>query len=267
MAAEEDVFLKEVDEDLKRDETIAYFKKNGPWLAGAGALVISSVAGFQYWRGAEARTAAENAALYSQAVIASDAGESDGVTALLETSSQAEKGYAGLAGLRAGALLHRSGNVEEALAAYDSVIEQDNLPERLHDVARLRAAMAIFDEDPRRAKAYASGVSSDAFLPLAEEISALAALEAGQFDEAHQKLAALADNLASPAASRARAIAPVADAGRRGIALEATESEAEAFINSFSDMLAEELSADQAGETPEDEDAVRNEAADGDTPQ
>lgn len=272
MAAEEDVFLREVDEDLKQDQTIAFFKKNGLYFAGVAGLAIAAVAVMQFMRGAEVKAEARSAERYRAAILAStDAGEG-GAESLLSAAPAMQPGYAGLARIRAAALLFADDRNEEALDTLASVYEDGGLPDRLRDAARLRAAYAVLDAEPSRATSLAAAVTTPSMRGLAREVSALAAMAQEDFDTAYDTLTGLAGlegtGVTPGLASRARELASLVDAGRQGIALEPQVSEAESFIESFSSQLEQELAAD-AGTAPDDavDDLSEDTVPEGDNPQ
>ena len=43
-------FVREVDENLRRDQAQDFLKKNGPWIVGAILLFLAAVAGWLYWQ-------------------------------------------------------------------------------------------------------------------------------------------------------------------------------------------------------------------------
>ena len=43
-------FVREVDENLRRDQAQDFLKKNGPWIIGAVLLFLAAVAGYLYWQ-------------------------------------------------------------------------------------------------------------------------------------------------------------------------------------------------------------------------
>ena len=42
-------FVREVDENLRRDQAHDFLKKNGPWIVGAALLFLAAIAGWLYW--------------------------------------------------------------------------------------------------------------------------------------------------------------------------------------------------------------------------
>ena len=61
-------FVREVDENLRRDQARDFLKRNGPWIIGAILLFLAAVAGWLYWQDrqqkqAEAETEKLNAVM------------------------------------------------------------------------------------------------------------------------------------------------------------------------------------------------------------
>ena len=255
MAAEEDILLREVDEDLKQDRTVAFFKQYGPWLGAMGALIVVGVGVVQYSRGAEARANAKSAEIYDRAVAVSDDDPTVAVAALSDAADRTNDGYAALARLREAAFLVQDDRKDDAIATLEAVYADKGLPARVQDLARLRAANLLLDDAPARAASIAGAVTTPAMKPLADELVGLAALAQGDYEAAYATFSELAQVDVSRqqvpgVLARARLLAPVADAGRRGVSLEPEETEAEAFIRSFAEEFEEDLSA-----VPEDDGA------------
>lgn len=266
MATEEDILLREVDDDLKQDQTLAFFKENGPWLLGGAAIIIAGVAGLQVWRSNEARMQAQNAETYEVALrattgegVAPDAA----AVAMREAATETSGGYAGLARLREAGFQAQADDTEGAVATLREVAADGSLPTRMQDFARLRAAALLLDSNPAEAKALSDAVTTEQMQPLADEIRAMAAMAAGDYETAYEIFVRLMEAEGSATSidvvRRARLYAPVADAGRQGVPLEPQESEAEAFIQSFTDRLTQELQegdepAEDGAEAPEPED-------------
>src|SRR5215212_4612715 len=52
-----ETFVREVDENLRRDQARDFLKKNGPWIVGALLLFLAAVAGWLYWQDRQAKQA------------------------------------------------------------------------------------------------------------------------------------------------------------------------------------------------------------------
>ena len=54
-----DTFLREVDENLRRDQFQDFFKKNGKWIALAVVVFLGAVGGWIYWQEHQKKQSAE----------------------------------------------------------------------------------------------------------------------------------------------------------------------------------------------------------------
>jgi hypothetical protein len=235
VASEEDVLLREVDEELSHDQFMATMRRYRVPLAIGAVAIIAVVAGIQIFESQREARAAEAAREYAELSFAA---ESEPAPTLLSGfAAKNDTGYADLAALRAASARAASGDYESAAELFASVYESEHASPALRDLARMRAAYAIFDWRPERAASLVSGVETEAFRPFASEISAAAALEAGSYMAARAGFQALADNEAAPQSlrTRARALAAVADAGEAGAPIFPARGDAEAvnFIEQF----------------------------------
>ncbi|MEM9810772.1 MAG: hypothetical protein AAF788_06055 [Pseudomonadota bacterium] len=235
MASEEDVLLREVDDDLARDQTFERLRKYRVPAGIGAALVLTLVAGYQIITGQRDAAATEAAKAYADLSFTA----TDVVTPEVLTGfAGAETGGFGvLASLRAAAQLAERGERAAALDLYAAIYDDKALSAPMRDFARLRAAYVAFDSDASLAASLASGVETEAFRPHAEEISAGAALAQGQYAAAKAGFEALAMSLPDQSGlkTRAHSFAALADAAVRGSVLEPSDAaaDAESFINQF----------------------------------
>lgn len=264
---EEDILLREVEDDLKKDQATAFLRQYGGWLAGAAALIVVGVGTHQVWSRADISARTQAAEAYRSAVVLADADPEASREALTQVAAGKAAGYAALANLRLAGVSLGNDDRAAAYAALDAVVANPRNPARLRDLARLRLASLVLDEDPARARALAGAVTLPAFSFYAQEIEAVAALAAGDFEAAYARLSALAaggDDVPPGLKERATILAPVADAGRRGVSLTPAESEADAFIRSFGEALERDQAAAAAATLPVPDEALGE--ASGDTP-
>ncbi len=236
MASEEDVLLREVDEDLSRDKTMDAIRRyRVPAAVGASAIVLA-VAGYQFVDGQKNAAAAEAAAQYAELSFAAETEPTAEI--LTGFAEESDTGYAVLARMRAASSLAQSGDLEGAAALYAEVYGDESVSGAMRDFARIRAAYTVFDTNPARASEVAGTIESEAFRGHADEIAAAAALLDGNYVSAKARFDAIA---ASPTAadflrSRARGFSSLADAGANGASLEtqrASQSEVVDFIRGF----------------------------------
>lgn len=248
---EEDLLLKEVDEELQQDRAKALWDQYGAWIIGAAVAVVVGVAGNQVWSGMKAREAAQSAEAYQAALEEGQDNPELAADAMRQVAGQLNGGYSALAELRAGGLALISENKAEALASYARVYEDAGTPDRLRDMARLRAANILVDQDAPQATALVDAIQTDAFKPYGQEIKALAAMKANRFQEAYALFNGLITDPETPSDLRQRAqlVLPVADAGRNGVSLTQETNEAEDFLDSFMPGLEEELGLNEPEES------------------
>ena len=262
MSSQEDVFIREVDEDLQQDNQLAFLRRYGPLLAAAGVLLLLIVGGAEVLeaRGEAARAEASEA--YAETL--ERGAEPD---ALLSFAETAGGGYAALARMRAAGLFARAGSQQEALAAYALVYGDDDLPAALRDLARVRAGYLALEEGGAAADGIVVSVGSEPLLPFAREVSGLAAMARGDHRTAAATFRAIEATETAPADLRGRAgaLAALAEAGEAGVPLTPT-SDPDDFLAEFGRTLSTGALSDgalsdgvlsgtgeEAGEAPTDE--------------
>ena len=244
--------LREVDEELQQDKQLEAFKKYGPWLGALAAAAVIGVGAVQIRGSMADKARAESAEAYQTALDAGEAGPAAGAEALIKVAGELNDGYAALAKLRAAGLLVNDGKPDEARSLYADIYNSGGIPNRLKDLARLRAAAAVLDVSSEEAARIASGVKTDAFKPFASEIEAIAALDRGDYDTAYAALLSLRDDETAPQGLKGRVgvLFPLADAGRQGVSLAPKASDADAFIESFTDQLGDDGLLDLPDDPP-----------------
>jgi hypothetical protein len=238
MASEEDVLLREVDEDLSRDQTFDRLRRWRVPLAVGAVAILGGVIGYQTMQNRAEAQRTEAAESYAELSFMAE-GEV-GADALLTYAEETEGGYGVLAKMRAADQLGASGDLEGARDLYAEVYTDGDLSVPLRDFARLKAAYLVFDRRPKTAAEIAAGVESEAFRAHADEIASGAALHGGDYVGARAGFEALArsENASQAVRSRAATYAAVADAAANGAALSAPETP-----TSFIDRLGSDLEA------------------------
>ncbi|MEO1041075.1 MAG: tetratricopeptide repeat protein [Pseudomonadota bacterium] len=236
MASEEDVLLREVDEDLSRDKTLERIRRyRVPAAVGASAIVLA-VAAFQFVDGQKNAKANDAALRYAELSFA--AADQPTAQELTDFALRTDTGYGVLARMRAASALAQNGDAEGAAALYAEIYQNTSLSVAMQDFARVRAAYTLFDIDSAQASTIVADVQSEAFQGHAAEIAAAASLLSGNYAGAKARFDAIA---ASPDAeeffrSRARSFSSLADAGANGASLEtqqSSQSDVVDFIRSF----------------------------------
>lgn len=202
-------FIREIDEDLRREKALKLWKRFGPFVIGAAVLVVVAVAadvGWTAWQESRRNAQAES---FAAADALSAAGRHEQAAGAFEAlASEAESGYAGLALMRAAEARLLAGDRAAAQAEFEAASARGDLDPAVKAVATLKAAtLAIDSESPDQIRARVSALidGDDAWRPLAEELVALAAFKAGDTARAGEIYARLADDQAASQDLRNRA--------------------------------------------------------------
>lgn len=184
--AENDEFIREVDEDYRRDKVLEIWRRYSGVIIALAVLLVAGVAGWRYWQNQQ-RVAAETASIQfdeaNRLAREGKTGEADKAFDALETQGPA--GYRLLARFRAAAeTAKRDPGV--GAAAFDQLAGDTGLGDGLRDLARLRAALLRLDgTEPDPALANLQGLAAGTpFRHTAREMLGLSALKKGDFEEA-----------------------------------------------------------------------------------
>jgi hypothetical protein len=205
---ESESFIKEVDESLRQDQFTALARRYGPWLLGAFVVFLVAVGGWQYWRAQQVESARRHSEAFAAAQdLAREGNLAEAKTELERLSETGPRGYRAMARMERAAILTVEGDLEAAMAEFDSAAETANDP-ALRQTAQLRAAYIAaetqdFEAVQRRLQPL---IDSDTRLSyLARELLAIEAWEAGQNDLARDTLENLSLAFEAPEGVRQRA--------------------------------------------------------------
>jgi hypothetical protein len=186
MMAENNEFLREVDEDYRRDRILQIWKRYSGVIIALAVLVVAGVAGWRYWQNQQ-RVAAEAASVQFDDAnrLAKDGKVAEADKAFDALEAQGPAGYRLLARLRAAA---ETGKHDPAAGAaeFDKLADDTGLGDGLRDLARLRAALLRLDgPNPDAALTNLQGLAAGTpFRHTAREMLGLAALKKGDYEEA-----------------------------------------------------------------------------------
>lgn len=208
MTDDSDSFIKEVDEGLRQDKTLAILKRYGPFIGAAAAVFLLGVGGWQVWRAhsvsqARAQSDAFNAALQQ----AGNGQLAEAKAAFERMSTEGPATYRVMAQMEHAALLAAEGDLQGALAGYDAAAEaaRDDV---MAASARLRAAYLVADTqdfDALQVRLQPLIADGGPLSFLAQELLAVEAWEAGDLDLARGTLENLELAFDAPESVRQRA--------------------------------------------------------------
>jgi hypothetical protein len=203
-------FVREVDENLRRDQTRDFLKKNGPWLIGGVLLFLAAIAGFLYWQDRQAK-ASEAATEKLNAVMGQIGAEQLAVAeknlpSLRDSKSEGVKAGARLTNA---ALLLDKSDRKAAMDEYRSLANDKELAQPYRDLAMIRLTALEFDQIKPEDVIARMGPMAKAGNPWfgsAGELTAMAMLKQGRKSEAGRMFAAMAADEQVPDTIRSRAV-------------------------------------------------------------
>ena len=215
LAAQQDVFLREVDDAVRQDQLESFFARYGKALLALTVIGLLAFAGYLYWQHRQTQRHEENAEVLVQALDSVRAGNvADARSKLDRLAAEGSDGSATAARLMlAGVALEQNRNAD-ALKLYREVAADDGAPQPLRDLATIREVGASFDAmKPQdvvdRLKPYAA--PGNPWFGVAGELVGMAYLKMGRKDQAGPLFAAIAkdEGVNAPLRSRARQLAAV----------------------------------------------------------
>lgn len=195
MANQEDGFLREVEEELRRERLEKIWKQYGTYIIVAALLIVVGVAGYKYVESSRLAAAQKTGARYQEALALVEDGKEGSAAKEFETiASEGGKGYQALAQLQLAGALLKEGKSEDALAAYQKLADNGSADKMLSQyaalqVASLRLGKADFTEMQNRLNPLIGDESPWRYS--ARELLGLAAFKAGKNDEARNLLTPL----------------------------------------------------------------------------
>jgi hypothetical protein len=142
----DDSFIREVNDEIRKDQAKAMWDRYGPALIAAVVLIILGTAayvGYRYWDELRANRSGD---AYSQALVLADSGKNDdALAAFAQLEKDGYGAYPLLARMRAATVKADKGDVDAAVKDFDAVAADASIPAVLRDMAKLRAALLLVD--------------------------------------------------------------------------------------------------------------------------
>jgi hypothetical protein len=200
-------FIREVDEEYRRDRIMEIWKRYSALIVGVIILVVAAVGGYRYWQYAERQRAEAAAVRYEDALrLARDGKSEEAERALEAIAKDAPQGYQTLSRFRLAAELGRQ-DPEDGAKAYDALAGDAAIDPVMQDLARLRAAMLRLDTaDPAAVQPALERLAAptNVWRHTARELLGLAALKRGDYDAAGRWFDHIAADRDTPQGLRGR---------------------------------------------------------------
>ncbi len=213
----EQAFLREVDEDYRRDRLLGFLRRYGRLVAlGIGLFLVALGLGL-WWRSHRAAQAGTDSERLTVALASVDAGGNPAAAASLKTLEDSPReGYRAAARLAEAGLLERKGDIKGAVASFQAIAGDAALPQPVRDLAALRSVAAEFNTlAPAVAidRLKTLAVPGAPYYPSAAELTAVAWLKLDRRDKAGPLFAGIARDAQAPASLRGRAAAMATSLG------------------------------------------------------
>jgi hypothetical protein len=199
--------IREVDEELRRENFEKLWRKYGSYALGVAVLVVLMVAGYVQWQRYTQGQREARARQYEAAFQLAAAGDA-GAPAALQGLAGRDDGYSALAQLQEAALKAKAGDLAGAVAIYEKMTADSTVEESLRNLALILLAQHTADTAPpdqltQRLQPLTAATNPWHYSAL--ELTAVLARRAGDNAKATQILTGLADDLNAPQAMRQRA--------------------------------------------------------------
>ena len=205
-----EAFLREVDDELRRDQITGFWKRWGRWLVGGVIGALALFAGYLWWENDKVAKAGLDGEKLSQALetlSASDTPEAEAQLKSLTTAKNA--GYRATAKMALAALALQRGNTAVATKGFDEIVRDESLAQPWRDLALVRQTATEFDTikpDVVVARLKPLAVSGNAWFGSAGEMVALSYIKLGQPQLAAKLFGDIGKDESVPETIRSRAI-------------------------------------------------------------
>ena len=205
-----ETFLREVDEDLRRDRARDFARKYGTWLIAAVILLLAAAGGWIYWNHHQLKKSEARVEQLAQVYRDIAGGNMQGAAKELDTLS-AESSDA----VRASALLTRAAIAIEqkdmplAIRLFGEVAGDESLPDAYRNLALVRQTTLEFDKlKPEEVIARLAPLTQagNPWYGSAGELTGAALLKQGKRQQAGQMFVALAKDKSVPESIRDRSV-------------------------------------------------------------
>ncbi len=207
-----DAFVREVDENLRRDQAQALAKRYGTIIVGALLLFLAAVGGWLYWQDRQSKVAAADSETLTSALATLDGGPAAApavAPTLDKLTNSPSDGIATEARLAQAAIALGSGNRASAIAIYRSIADDSGLAAPFRDLASVRLAALEFDTvKPEAVIARLEPLAKpgNPWFGSAGELTAMAMLKQNRKGDAGRLFAAIAADKQVPESIRSRAV-------------------------------------------------------------
>jgi hypothetical protein len=141
-------FIREIDEEVRRDQMLKLWQRYGHYIVGLAVLVVLATAAWRGFEWYENRERAKAGARYEQALTLGESGkQADAKREFAAIAKDAPSGYRTLARFRLAAEAGKR-SAADGVKAFDEIAADSSVDPVLRDLAKLRAAFLLVDTAP-----------------------------------------------------------------------------------------------------------------------
>jgi hypothetical protein len=205
-----EAFLREVDEELRRDQAIAFWKRFGRWIAVGIAVFLAAFGGFLLWQHHGQSVAGDQGEQLQKAF--DSLGENKEAAAKPELDALAGSkigGYRAMAQFTQADLLLQKNDLKGAAAKFAAIAADQSLAQPFRDLALVRQTSAEYDTlQPQAVIDRLRGLAAkgNPWFGSAGEMVAVAYLRMGRKDMAGKLYGEIGSDDTVPASLRQRAV-------------------------------------------------------------
>lgn len=208
MSMERDSLLREVDEELRREQLQKLWDEYGTYIIAAAVALLVGVGGYKWWEARRIAASERAGEQFEQALeLATSGNEAEAQKIFRTIGSTSGAGYPMLAQLALAGQAVKAGKADEAATAYDVAASQSR-DQLIKDYARLQSvALKIDTADFTEVQNRLNDLIGDKspWRYMARELVGVSAVRSGRLDDARTMLAPLSADPRAPASVRERA--------------------------------------------------------------
>lgn len=202
-----DALLREVDDAVRQDDVLSFWRRYGRVLVGAIILGLAAFGGWLFWQQHSARVAEENSVTFASLLKTAQGATLD-QKAYDQLVADGGPGYKTQAELVKAALAAGKNDSRDAIASYDKILADPAALAPLKDAALVRKTALTFDGmKPEEVVSALKGlaVPGNAWFGSAGELTAIAYLKMGRRDLASELFTGLSRDAGVPDSIKLRA--------------------------------------------------------------
>lgn len=141
-----EAFLREVDDELRRDQAVALWRRWGVIIIGAVVLALAALGGWLWWQSHSHKQAGERGIEFSKALDDLGANQPKAAEPVIaELAKSGGEGYGSLARFLQADIALQKDDLKAAAAKFAEVANDGSIAQPLRDLALVRQTLAEYD--------------------------------------------------------------------------------------------------------------------------